>query len=181
MTEGKVMVKKVTLVVIIFALLFMVTKPASAGKATGDVMVFKNDLWLHWFNFVAQERTDEPFGTGFINHQRFNNDGTVRREEHSQILYVIVENNEAWFTGPIVYDSLNSSLTQWFVVYVQDNDQPGGDNDLIWFKRVADENAALDLLGSYSWGTYPPDDLESGNIKVYSNPKWLSTILILLL
>lgn len=175
------MVKKVTLVVIIFALLFMVTKPASAGKATGDVMVFKNDLWLHWFNFVAQERTDEPFGTGFINHQRFNNDGTVRREEHSQILYVIVENNEAWFTGPIVYDSLNSSLTQWFVVYVQDNDQPGGDNDLIWFKRVADENEALDLLGSYSWGTYPPDDLESGNIKVYSNPKWLSTILILLL
>ena len=65
------MVKKVTLVVIIFALLFMVTRPASAGKATGDVMVFKNDLWLHWFNFVAQERTDEPFGTGFINHQRF--------------------------------------------------------------------------------------------------------------
>jgi hypothetical protein len=175
------MVKKVTLVVIIFAILFMVTRPANAGKATGDVMVFKNDLWLHWCSFVAQERVDEPFGTGFITHQRLNNDGTVRREEHSQILYVIVEDNEAWFTGPIVYDSLYPDPARWFVVYVQDNDQPGDDNDLRWFNRVDDENAALNLLGSYSWGTYPPDNLESGNIEVYSNPKWLSTILMLLL
>ena len=178
------MFKKGTLAVMIFALLFMVTDPVSAGqeeKATGDVMVYKNDLWLHWFNFVAQEMSDEPFGTGFMTHQRLNNDGSVRREEHSQILYVIVEGNEAWFTGPIVYDSAGTDPTQWFVVYVQDNGPIKHGNDLIWFTRVAAENEALNLLGSYSWGKYPPDDLESGDIKIYYKPKWLSTIFMLLL
>jgi len=185
MKEGKVMFKKGTLVAVIFALLFIVTGPANAaqeGMATGDVMVFKNDAWLHWFSFVAQEMGDEPFGTGFINHQRLNDEGTeVSREEQSQIRYVIVEGNEAWFTGPIVYDSLDTKPTRWFVIYVQDNDKLKDGNDLIWFKRVTDENEALNLLGSYSWGTYPPDDIESGDIKVYYKPKWLSTIFMLLL
>ena len=167
------MFKKRTLVAMIFALLFMMTGPANAGQegmTTGDVMVFKNDAWLHWFSFVAQEMGDEPFGTGFINHQRLNNDGTLRREEQSQIRYVIAEFNEAWFTGPIVYDSIDTEPTLWLVVYVQDNGQPGNGNDLIWFDRVDNENDALNLLGSFSWGSYPPDDIESGDIKVYSEP-----------
>jgi hypothetical protein len=184
MTEGKVMLKKGTLAAMIFTLLFMMTGQAIAGqvgKATGDVMVFKNDLWLHWFNFVAQEKGDKPFGTGLINHQRLNNDGTLRREEQSQIRYVIVDGNEAWFTGPIVYDSNDPNPTRWFVIYVQDNGQLKDGNDLIWFTRVTDENEALSLLGSYSWGTYPPDDIESGDITVYNNPNWLSVIFMLLL
>lgn len=179
------MLKKGTLVAFIFALLFMMTGPTSAGqveKATGDVMVFKNDAWLHWFSFVAQEMGDEPYGTGFITHHRLNNEGTeVLREEQSQVRYVIVEGNEAWFTGPIVYDSSDPNPTRWFVIYVQDNDQLKDGNDLIWFTRVADENESMNLLGSYSWGTYPPDDIESGDITVYNNPKWLSVIFMLLL
>ena len=179
------MFKKGSFVAMIFALLFMVASLASSGQeenVTGDVMVFKNDLWLHWFSFEAREMGNEPLGTGFITHQRLNDDGTeISREEHIQILYVIIDGNEAWFAGPIVYDSLDPDPTRWFVVYVQDNDQRGDDNDLIWFNRVADQNEAQNLLGSYSWGKSPPDDLESGNIKVHSKPKGLSIILMLLL
>ena len=88
-------------------------------KVTGSVTMLKNGLWLHSFSFVAQEMGDEPLGKGFLFHQRLNDDGTtILREEQSMILYIIVDGNEAWFTGPISYDSTNPNPTRWFVVYV---------------------------------------------------------------
>jgi len=75
------MLRKGTLAVMIFTSLFMASGPVSAGleeKVSGDFMVFKNDLWLHRFSFEAQETGDEPFGTGFMTHQRLNsNDGSL--------------------------------------------------------------------------------------------------------
>jgi hypothetical protein len=137
------------------------------GKVTGSVTMLKNGLWLHRFSFVAQEMGDEPLGKGSLFHQRLNDDGTeILRVEQSTILYIIINGNEAWFTGPIFYDSTDPNPTRWFVVYVKDSGQPGGDNDLIWFNRVDTENEALDQLGSYDWGTYGPVYLESGDLTV---------------
>ena len=167
------MLKKGALVVIIFASLFIATGPVRAGqegKVTGSLKVFKNGSWLHRFSFSAQEMGDEQYdGKGFLFHQRIGEDGKVSRVEQCMILYVIVDGNEAWFAGPVFYDSTDPNPTHWFVVYVEDGSQPRGDNDLIWFTRADNENDAHDLLECEpnSCGTYPPDPLESGNLRVH--------------
>jgi len=138
-------------------------------KATGDV-VSKNILYparVHGFSFTAHEMGEEPFGKGFLTHQRFSADGTeVLREEHSLILYVIVEGNEAWFAGPIGYDSIDPNPTRWFVLHIFDGGQPYEHNDWLSFTRVANEEEALEKLYGMT-GDYT-HEVVIGNLKVHS-------------
>ena len=142
----------ITLVFLISSIVVGSLNLAIAGyedKATGDVVVenILHPARLHWFSFAAHEMGSEPFGKGFLTHQRLSPDGKeVWREEHSLILYVIVEGPEAWFAGPIGYDSNDPNPTRWFVLHVYDGGKPRDHNDLLGFTRVPNENEALDVI-----------------------------------
>ena len=164
---------------LVTALLLMITfttagaagtgKGAAAEKATGDVVVFNIDFpaRLHWFGFAAHELADEPFGKGFIDHQRLSQDGMeILREEYSEVTYVIVDGNDAWFAGPIVYDSLDSNPTRWFVLHVYDGGKPKDQSDWMWFTRVDSEGEAFDLVESMA-SPGSTHEVESGNLMIH--------------
>jgi hypothetical protein len=141
-----------------------------ADKATGSVVVTNVDhpLRRHWFAFAAHETGDLLSGKGFLAHARLSPDGTeVLREEYSIIRYATVEGNQAWFTGPIVYDSTDDDPQRWMVVHVSDGGPPRSNDDWLWFARVAGEDPALEILENM---TSPgiTHDVRRGNLKVHS-------------
>jgi hypothetical protein len=148
--------------------------PAIAGapwdKATGDIVVTNVNFPArrHWFSFAAHEKGVEPGGKGFIAHERLNSEGTeVLREEYSVVLYVIVDGNEAWFAGPIVYDSEDPNPDRWFALHVYNGGQPRDNDDWMWFTRAANESEALAIVENMtSPGT--THVVRSGNLKVHS-------------
>ena len=162
----------IALVILISGIVVGSLKVANAGyeeKSTGDVVVTNIDYPLrrHAFSFAAHEMGTEPFGKGFLTHQRLSSDGMeVLREEHSLILYVIVEGAEAWFAGPIGYDSNDPNPTRWFVLHVYDGGKPKDHNDWLSFARVADEDEALDILGEMT-GDYT-HEVVNGNLKIHT-------------
>lgn len=141
-----------------------------ADKATGYVLGASADhpLWWRSFNFAAHEMGDAPGGKGFVRHFRLDIDGvTPIREEFCPIVYVIASDNEAWFAGPIIYDSDNTDPTRWMVFYVLDGGQPGKGNDMLLWQRVKDESAALDYLEGLD-DDYNDYLIVEGNIRVHT-------------
>ncbi|MBT8054421.1 MAG: hypothetical protein HKN57_08195 [Xanthomonadales bacterium] len=141
-----------------------------ADKATGYVLgaPAEHPLWWHSFNFTAHEMGDALAGKGFVRHFRLDVDGvTPIREEFCPIIYVVAFENEAWFSGPIIYDSAHSDPTRWMVFHVLDGGQPGRGNDLLQWQRVADESAALDYLDGLE-ADYKDYVIVEGNIQVHT-------------
>jgi hypothetical protein len=139
-------------------------------KATGFVVGAPFDHPLRWqsFDFTAHEGDTVTLGKGFLVRLRLNEDSSeVSREEICEILYVIVEEEDAWFAGPIIYDSQNVLPLRWFVVHVSDGGQPGLDNDVLFWARVATGADALEMVEAK---ISPPTDLvvKGGNLKVHS-------------
>jgi len=139
-------------------------------KATGDVVVTNVNYPLrrHWFSFAAHETGGDTSGKGFLAHQRLNADGTeVLRTEYCVIRYVLVDGNDAWFAGPIVYDSLGPNPTRWFALHVYDGGKPRADNDRLWFTRVETESDALTIVETMADpGSF--NEVKHGNLKVHA-------------
>lgn len=160
------------------SLFFMVNSlnVAIAGdeeKATADVVVRKVNypVRVHSFSLTAHEMSEESLGKGFIPHEQLTTDGKeVIKEEHSLILYVIGEGNEAWFMVPIVYDSENPDPTRWFVLNLDDAGGACDYGDEIWFSRVADNFDAVDILPTMTLGYFTHEVL-SRNLKFHSNKR----------
>lgn len=142
---------------------------AASAKATGEVVVTNVDFPArrHWFEFAAHEDGDAPFGKGFMNHQRLSADGTnVIREEFVDVQYVIVEGSNAWFAGPILYDSMDSNPTRWFVVRLYDGGKPRDHGDWMDFTRLASEGEAFDFVESMA-SAGNVHEVVSGNLMVH--------------
>jgi hypothetical protein len=140
-----------------------------ANKATGDVQGLVSQSWLHSFDFAAHDLSETDAGKGFIRHFRLENDGvTIIREEFCPVVYAIVSGNEAWFSGPIIYDSNDPSPTRWMVFYALDNGQPGRGNDLLLWERVDDESDAIEHLLVTNPTAYKDFEITSGNLKVHT-------------
>jgi hypothetical protein len=141
-----------------------------ADKATGSVLGAPADhpLWWHSFDFAAHEKGDAPLGKGFVRHFRLDTDGvTPLREEFCPIVYAIVSDDEAWFSGPIIYDSDHPDPTRWIVIHVMDSGQPGKGNDMLEWQRVEDELAAL-LYLDLTEDRYKDYVIVEGNIRVHT-------------
>ena len=141
-----------------------------ADKATGFVLGAPEDhpLWWHLFDFAAHENGDAPGGKGFVRHFRLDTDGvTPLREEFCPIVYAIVHDDEAWFSGPIVYDSDHPDPTRWMVIHVMDGGQPGKGNDMLEWQRVENELAVL-LYLDLTEDHYKDYVIVEGNIRVHT-------------
>jgi hypothetical protein len=141
-----------------------------ADKATGYVLGAPTDhpLWWHSFDFAAHEKGDAPGGKGFVRHFRLDTDGvTPIREEFCPIVYAMVYDDEAWFSGPIIYDSDHADPTRWMVIHVLDGGQPGKGNDMLQWQRVENELAALDYLAGEE-DDYKDYAIVKGNVRVHT-------------
>jgi hypothetical protein len=164
--------KRTSVLVFVLAFFtFAVYAGGPADKATGSVVgpVIGPELqeWWHSFDFAAHEGDTTPRGKGSLIHHRLNDDGSSRREEICEIIYVIVEGADAWFAGPVIYDSTNEVADHWIIMYVADGGQPGAGNDVLSYDRVA--NGADALLAVTNQIT--PEGaivVRHGNLKVHS-------------
>lgn len=140
--------------------------------ARGSVIGLVNQSWLHSFDFEAYEMGASGYGKGYIIHKRLLNDGvTIKRAEFCPVVYTVVDGKEAWFSGPVVYDSTNPGPTHWMVFYAHDGGWPGPVKDLLLWDRVGDENAAFNLLGEVDPGYYKDFTLVDGNVWIRPRPR----------
>jgi hypothetical protein len=143
---------------------------APAQKVTGDVLgaPAAHPARWHYFDFSAHEGPSVGLGKGELTHFRLNAEATeIIREEICEILYVAVEGNQAWFSGPIIYDSANVLPLRWIVVRVVDGGQPGAGHDAVWWTRVAGESDAAYMVEERV--TPGADlDVQAGNLQVHT-------------
>jgi hypothetical protein len=139
-----------------------------ADNATGNVLGLVSGSWLHSFDFVADELEEPDYGKGFIRHVRLGNDEvTILREEFCPVVYAIVIGDEAWFSGPIIYDSNDPSPSRWMVVYAVDGGQPGGGNDLLLWDRVDNKDIALSYMDELKTASYKDYEIVDGDLIVF--------------
>jgi hypothetical protein len=160
-----------SLATLILLTLPLVANAAKHGdKATGHVIGSPeaHPFWWHSFDFSAHELATPPFGKGSMIHVRLNSDATeIIREEILDVVYAIVEGDEAWFAGPIIYDSANVLPLRWIVLHVVDGGRPGTGNDSLWWTRVATETEARSMVEA---GTTPAGDIvvAGGNLTIHT-------------